>query len=76
MMRVKTAMKRSWLVVVVIAPALLFGSEKQTCPAASSTLRLTRSLAPVYQQLSANAEAVAPSARHRAVAPPAKSPVV
>ena len=69
-------MKRSWLAALVIAPAMLLGAEKQTCPMAASTLRLTRSLAPVYQQLSANAEAVAPSGRHRAVTPPKQSGIV
>ncbi len=57
---------------------LLLGSEKQSCPVApSSSLRLTRSLAQVYQQLSANAEAVAPSGgRHRAAVPPPKSDII
>jgi hypothetical protein len=68
-------MKRSWLAAAVIAPALLLGAEKQSCPMAANTLRLTHSLAPVYQQLSANAEAVAPSGRHRAALPPKSSPV-
>ena len=68
-------MKRSWLAAIVIAPTMLLGSEKQTCPMTASTLRLTRSLAPVYQQLSATAEAVAPGGRHRAALPPKQSPV-
>ncbi len=42
----------------------------------AATLRLTRSLAPIYQQLSATAEAVAPGGRHRAVAPPPKGSIV
>jgi hypothetical protein len=69
-------MKRSWIAAAVIAPAMLLGAEKQSCPMASNTLRLTRSLAPIYQQLSANAEAVASSGRHRAVMPPEKSDIV
>jgi hypothetical protein len=69
-------MKRSWLAAVVIAPTMLLGAEKQTCPSTTSSLRLNRSLAPVYQQLSAKAEAIAPSGRRRAVAPPEKSDVV
>ncbi|MEK6371293.1 MAG: DUF1549 domain-containing protein [Acidobacteriota bacterium] len=69
-------MKRSWLAAVVIAPTMLLGAEKQTCPASTSTLRLNRSLASVYQQLSVTAEAVAPSGRRRAVTPPAKSDVI
>src|SRR5215831_6468840 len=69
-------MKRSWLAAAVIAPTMLLGAEKQTCPMADTTLRLTRSLAPVYQQLSATAEAVAPSGRHRAAAPPKQGPAV
>jgi len=73
MFRVKPAMKRSWLAAAVIAPTMLLGAEKQTCPVATSTLRLNRSLAPVYQQLSATAEAVAPSGRRRAAAPPKSS---
>ena len=54
---------------------MLLGAEKQTCPMAASTLRLTSSLAPVYQQLSATAEAVAPSGRRRVVAPPTQGPI-
>src|SRR5690348_6303646 len=68
--RVKTAMKRSWLAAVVIAPTMLLGAEKQSCPMAASTLRLTQSLAPVYHQLSVVAESVAPTGRHHAVNPP------
>jgi hypothetical protein len=73
---VKPAMKRSWLAAVVIAPTMLLGAEKQTCSATPSTLRLNRSLASVYQQMSVTAEAIAPSGRHRAVTPPAKSGVI
>ena len=69
-------MKPSWLAAAVIAPTMLLGAEKQTCPVAPSSLRLTRSLAQIYQQLSANAEAVAPSGRHRAVTPPPKSDII
>ena len=73
MPRVKLAMKhRSWLAAAVLTPTLLLGAEKQTCPLNTTTLRLTRSLAPVYSQLSVAAEAVAPSGRHRAVTPPPK----
>ena len=68
-------MKRSWIAAAVIAPTMLLGAEKQTCPMAPATLRLTRSLAPVYRQLSVTAEAVAPSGRHRAVTPPKKPAV-
>jgi Protein of unknown function (DUF1549)/Protein of unknown function (DUF1553) len=71
-------MSRSWIAAVVIAPTLLLGAEKQSCPSASSSsLRVNRSLAQVYQQLSVTAEAVAPSGgRHRAVQPPKKSAIV
>jgi len=70
-------MRRSWLTAVVIVPTMLLGAEEQSCPMAATSLRLTRSLAPVYQQLSANAEAVAPSGgRHRAATPPPKSDIV
>ena len=76
MISVKAAMKRSLLAIAVIAPALLLGAEKQTCPMQTSTLRLNRSLAPIYQQLSAVAEAVAPGGRHRAVTTPPPSAIV
>lgn len=70
-------MKHRWIAVAAIAPALLVAAEKQTCPMAPASLRLNRSLAPVYQQLSAQAEAVASSAgRRRAVTPPAKGEIV
>lgn len=70
-------MNRSWLAAAVIAPTMLLGAEKQTCPMAPSSLRMTRSLAQVYQQLSVTAEAVAPSGgRHRAATPPAKSDII
>src|SRR5262249_10274268 len=75
--RVKTAMKSgSWIAAAVIAPTMLLGAEKQSCPVAPSSLRLTRSLAQVYQQLSANAEAVAPSGRHRATTPPPRGDII
>src|SRR5437016_11517031 len=69
-------MKRSWIAAVVVTPIALLGAEKPTCPMAATTLRLTRSLAPIYQQLSANAEAVASSSRHRAVTPPARGDII
>ena len=68
-------MKPSWLAAAVIAPTMLLGAEKQSCPMAASTLRLTSSLAPVYRQLSVTAEAVAPSGRRRVVSPPSAGPV-
>ena len=69
-------MKTIWF-AAAIAPTILLGADNQSCPMAGTTLRLTRSLAPIYQQLSANAEAVAPSSgRHRAAVPPTKSTIV
>jgi hypothetical protein len=69
-------MKRSWIAAAVIAPSLLLAAEKQTCPMAASSLRMTSSLAPVYQQLSANAEAIAASGRRRSAAPPTYSAII
>jgi len=77
MSNVEGVMRKSWIAAVVIAPTMLLGAEKQECPvASSSSLRLNRSTASVYSQLSVTAEAVAPSGgRHRSVAPPKKSTI-
>ena len=64
---------KQWIALAVVAPALLLGAEKETCPYGPFDLRSPREQqATLYHQLSVNAEAVAPStARRRAVEPPA-----
>jgi Protein of unknown function (DUF1549) len=68
---------KQWIALAVVAPALLLGAEKETCPFGPFDLRSSREQqAGLYHQLSVTAEAVAPSGRHRAVEPPAgDSPV-
>jgi hypothetical protein len=61
---------KQWIAVVVVAPALLFGVERETCPFGPFDLRSPREQqAALYHELSVRAEAVAPS-RHRATTPP------
>ncbi len=62
--------QKSWIAVLAVAPALLLGEQKQTCPLGPFDLRSPREQqASLYHQLSTTTEAVAPS-RHRAVSPP------
>jgi hypothetical protein len=68
---------KQWIAVAVVAPALLLGAEKETCPFGPFDLRPPREQqAAVFHQLSVTAEAVAPSGRRRAVEPPAGSAAV
>src|SRR3954454_23015512 len=63
---------KQWIALAVVAPALLLGAEKETCPFGPFDLRSPQEQqASLYHQLSVRAEAVAPSGRHRAVEPPA-----
>src|SRR3989441_6405318 len=57
---------KSWVALLAVAPAVLLGEQKASCPLGSFTLQSPRAL---YHQLSVTAEAVAPS-RHRAVLQP------
>lgn len=60
----------SWIALVAVAPALLLGDQKATCPLGPFDLRSPRERqAALYHKLSATTEAVAPS-RRRAVEPP------
>ena len=62
---------KQWIALAVVAPTLLLGAEKETCPFGPFDLRSPREQqASVYHRLSITAEAVAPSGRHRAVDPP------
>jgi hypothetical protein len=68
---------KQWIAVAVVAPALLLGAEKETCPFGPYDLRPPREQqAALFHQLSVTAEAVAPSGRRRAVEPPAGSAAV
>ncbi|HSY50903.1 MAG TPA: DUF1549 domain-containing protein [Thermoanaerobaculia bacterium] len=64
---------KQWIALAVVAPALLLGAERETCPFGPFDLRSPREQqASLYHQLSVTAEAVAPStARRRATDPPA-----
>jgi hypothetical protein len=63
---------KQWIAIAVVAPTLLLGAEKETCPFGPFDLRSPQEQqASLYHQLSVRAEAVAPSGRHRAVEPPA-----
>ena len=63
---------KQWIALAVVAPTLLLGAEKETCPFGPFDLRSPREQqVSLYHQLSVTAEAVAPSGRHRAVGPPA-----
>src|SRR5205085_8094327 len=73
---VKNAMKQ-WIALAVVAPALLLGAAKETCPFGPFDLRSPREQqAGLYHQLSVTAEAVAPTGRHRAVQPPPRGTTV
>jgi hypothetical protein len=62
---------KHWIALAVVAPTLLLGVEKETCPFGPFDLRSPHEQqAGLYHQLSVNAEAVAPSGRRRAVEPP------
>ncbi len=62
---------KQWIALAVVAPTLLLGVEKETCPYGPFDLRSPgEQQAAIYHRLSATAEAVAPSGRHRAVEPP------
>ncbi len=63
---------KQWIALAVVAPTLLLGVEKETCPFGPFDLRSPREQqASLYHQLSVTAEAVAPSGgRRRAVEPP------
>jgi len=68
---------KQWIALAVVAPTLLLGVEKETCPFGPFDLRSPREQqATLNHQLSAVAEAVAPSGRHHAVNPPASGAVV
>jgi hypothetical protein len=63
---------KQWIALAVVAPTLLLGVEKETCPYGPFDLRSPKEQqASIYHQLSVTAEAVAPSGRHHAVNPPA-----
>ena len=57
---------KSWVALLAVAPAILLGEQKASCPLGPFTLQSPRAL---YHQLSVTAEAVTPS-RHRAVLQP------
>jgi hypothetical protein len=62
---------KQWIALAVVAPTLLLGAEKETCPFGPFDLRSPHEQqAGLYHQLSVTAEAVAPSGRRRAVEPP------
>jgi len=68
---------KQWIALAVVAPTLLLGVEKETCPFGPFDLRSPREQqATLNHQLSVVAEAVAPSGRHHAVNPPASGGVV
>src|SRR5579872_177426 len=69
---VQAAMKqKSWVALLAIGPALLLAEEKSTCPVYVPAPPPTA----LYHSLSMQTEAVAPSARVRAVRPPASASV-
>ncbi len=62
---------KQWIALAVVAPTLLLGAEKETCPFGPFDLRSPREQqASLNHQLSVVAEAVAPSGRRRSAAPP------
>jgi len=68
---------KQWIALAVVAPTLLLGVEKETCPYGPFDLRSPREQqASLNHQLSVIAEAVAPSGRHRAATPPPADAVV
>src|SRR5260221_307100 len=67
---------KQWIALAVVAPTLLLGVEKETCPFGPFDLRSPREQqASLNHQLSVVAEAVAPTGRRRAVEPPPGSAV-
>jgi len=63
---------KQWIALAVVAPTLLLGVEKETCPFGPFDLRSPREQqASLNHQLSVVAEAVAPSGRRRSADPPA-----
>jgi hypothetical protein len=61
---------KQWIALAVLAPTLLLGVEKETCPYGPFDLRSPREQqASLYHQLSVTAEAVAPSGRRHSVEP-------
>jgi hypothetical protein len=68
---------KQWIALAVVAPTLLLGVEKETCPFGPFDLRSPQEQqASLYHQLSVRAEAVAPSGRRRAVDPaPPNGPI-
>jgi hypothetical protein len=65
---------KQWIALAVVAPTLLLGAEKETCPFGPFDLRSPREQqASLNHQLSVVAEAVAPSGRRRPSEPPAGS---
>jgi len=63
---------KQWIALAVVAPTLLLGVEKETCPFGPFDLRSPREQqASLNHQLSVVAEAVAPSGRRRSATPPA-----
>jgi hypothetical protein len=65
---------KQWIALAVVAPTLLLGAEKETCPFGPFDLRSPREQqASLNHQLSVVAEAVAPSGRRRSSEPPAGS---
>ncbi|HLJ75142.1 MAG TPA: DUF1549 domain-containing protein, partial [Thermoanaerobaculia bacterium] len=63
--------QKSWVALLAIGPALLLAEEKSTCPVYVPAPPPTA----LYHSLSMQTEAVAPSARVRAVRPPASASV-
>jgi hypothetical protein len=62
---------KQWIALAVVAPTLLLGAEKETCPFGPFDLRSPREQqASINHQLSVVAEAVAPSGRRRSSDPP------
>ncbi|HEX7677068.1 MAG TPA: hypothetical protein VF713_03015, partial [Thermoanaerobaculia bacterium] len=61
---------KQWIALAVVAPAILLGAEKETCPYGPFDLRSpAEQQASLYHKLSVTAEAVAPSGRRHAVEP-------
>ncbi len=66
---------KQWIALAVVAPTLLIGAEKETCPYGPFDLRSpAEQQASLYHKLSVTAEAVASSGRRHAANPPPGSP--
>jgi hypothetical protein len=66
---------KQWIALAVVAPTLLLGVEKETCPFGPFDLRSPHEQqVSLYHQLSVTAEALAPSGRRRAMDPVAHAP--